>query len=120
MFFTALFPFKKLGRLVSLFTLERALGLGRDACKRLRLMHGEISKHFAIKLDAGQFQTMHKLRIIQTIEACGSSNANNPQAAKIALLQFSSGISKIQPSLHSLFSGAVQFRFCAAITLRQF
>src|SRR5688572_2739690 len=92
--FTGLFLSKNLGRLVSLFTIERVLGLGRDFRERLRLMDGEIGKHFAIELDIGQFETVHKLRIVQTIQACSRSDADDPQAAKIALLQFPSGVSK--------------------------
>src|SRR5215213_1454015 len=97
-----LIPFELRG-FVPLLLLERALCLGGNLSERFRLMNGQIGKHFAIELDRRQFQSMHELRIIQTVQASSSSDAHDPETAKIALLQLPSGVSEIQPALDRLF-----------------
>ena len=39
---------------------ERLLGLVGQLGKSLRFAHGEVGKHFTVKLDAGQFQAVHE------------------------------------------------------------
>src|SRR5687767_1582805 len=83
-------------------------------------MHGKIGKHFSIKLDVRELQTMHELRIVQAVQAGSRADAHDPQTAEIALLQFSSRVSEVQPTLDRLFRGSVQLRLCAAVAFRQF
>src|SRR5689334_7255002 len=95
MCFTFYFLSGKLRRFVLLFLLKRVLGLSDDFSKRLRLVHGEIREHFAIEFDRGELQTVHELRIVQTVQTSSSADAHDPQAAKIALLQLASGVGEV-------------------------
>jgi hypothetical protein len=64
--------------------LQRFLYLTGQLVKSFRLLCGQVGKYFAIKLDAGQLQTVHELRIVKSIKAGGGADTYDPQTAKIA------------------------------------
>src|ERR1700704_6366871 len=83
--------------------LQSGLCLGSQFGESFGLLGGKVRQDLSIEFDSGQFQAMHELRIVQPIEPRGGANANDPQRPEIALLQFASGVSKVQSALDGLF-----------------
>jgi hypothetical protein len=70
-----------------LFLLRRCGGFGlfREQCKRGGVLHRNVRQYFAIEIHAGGLQAMNQLTVGDAVEARGSADALNPQAAILAL-----------------------------------
>src|SRR5439155_26499143 len=56
-----------------------------ESAERLRVAHGDVGKHLAIQLDAGQAQAVHQLRVAHAVLPRGGVDACDPQATEVAL-----------------------------------
>lgn len=67
------------------------------------LVHGKIRKNFTVEADALHFQLIDELGICQAFFAHGSVDTNDPQAAIVALFQFTAYICVSLAFLNNVF-----------------
>ncbi len=89
---------------------KSVLGFDRldQLTERLGVTHRNISQNLAIQFHADQLQSVNELVVGQVMFPGRRSDANDPQAAKIALAGFPVAIAIFQSALHRLLRGAVQ------------
>jgi hypothetical protein len=61
-------------------------GFFRDLRKASRVFHSHVRENFAVQRDAGYFHAVDQLAIGQSSQTSGGTDALNPQAAVLALL----------------------------------
>src|SRR3954462_8081489 len=59
--------------------------LGKTS-ERLGVADGDVREHLAVELDAGDLQAVHELAVRHALLAGGRGDADDPQAAEVALL----------------------------------
>src|SRR6202521_2696306 len=92
------------------------LGLGRRggfrSCHEGRecrgVLYRNIREHFAVESDARCFQAVHQLADGQTVQAGGSADALNPQAAVLALLDAAVALGVAIGAIRSFLGGLVE------------
>src|SRR5205085_4147284 len=80
---------------------------------------GEIGEHLAVEFDAGQREAVHELRVVQPVDARRGADADDPEAAEVALLALAAWVGELQPALDRLLGRAVELRLRPAVALRQ-
>src|SRR5712692_812169 len=80
------------------------------------LVDREIGKHFAIEIDFGELQTVHKLAVAQSVRARCRADANDPQRAEVAFLELATGEGKVERALYLLLCVSIELALRAAIT----
>src|SRR5262245_24952901 len=70
----------------------RGLGLVDERRKRRGFARSELRKALAIELDAGRFQSVHQHAVRDAVFAGGGVDADDPQAAVVALLLLASDV----------------------------
>ena len=68
--------------------LQLGFGLGGDFGECLRVADGEVGKHLAIDVHAGELKAVNEAAVCSAVGARGGVYADVPQAAHIALLLF--------------------------------
>src|SRR5437868_5929367 len=56
-----------------------------ESAKRIAVADRDLGEHLAVHLDAGLLQAVHQLRIAQPLLAGGGVDADDPEAAEVAL-----------------------------------
>src|SRR5581483_5836883 len=92
-------------------------GLARERGETLRVAHRDVGQNLAVQLHAGSLQTMHELAVGKLVEPGGRTNADDPQAAKVAFAGSAVAVAEPQRALHRLFGGAVQLALGQHVTL---
>ena len=70
----------------NLLGLESLLGNGSQLVEGLDVLVSHLSQDLAVKLDAGNLQAVHELRVRDVVQASGSVDAGDPERADLALL----------------------------------
>jgi hypothetical protein len=89
-------------------SLVRSLRSANQGHKPVRVVDGDISQNFSVKLDARALQAADELAVRNIGHAAGGVDADNPQRAKITLLEAAPYISVRQRFLYGLLRGPVQ------------
>src|SRR5713226_1718347 len=105
-------------RLCLRLVLQSRLRRSGEVGKSFRLLGGKVSENLAIQFDSREFQSVHELRIVQAVQARRGADPNDPERAKISLLQLPAGIGEVQSTLDRLLGGTIKLRLGTAITLR--
>ena len=83
------------------------------------VIDSQVSQHLAVDFDVLLLQTRDELGIAQAVQAACSVDTGDPQAAEIALAEFTSDESITQAAGNLFFCGAVLFGFRSPVAFRQ-
>ena len=97
--------------------LERLLGDGGKLVEALDILIGHLGEHLTVKLDAGNLETVHELRVGNVVHAGGSVDAGNPEAADLTLLVTAIAVLVLEGVLHLLLSMLVRTGGSAIVAL---
>ena len=65
------------------------LCLFNQSCESFLVVYSQFSQHFAVQLDTGLLQTVHKGGVVHTANLCLSRDSGDPELAEISLLLLS-------------------------------
>lgn len=85
--------------------LKRSLCFLSECGESSLVIDGEIGQHFAVDLDPGLFQAVHKAAVIDTADLRLGRNTGDPQAAEIAFSRLTADI-RIFQRLHNRLVGS--------------
>src|SRR5436190_11044441 len=84
------------------------LGLARELGKSGRARDGDLGQALAVERDAGRLQALDELSVRQAVLARGGVDADDPQAAEVALLAPAADERVLQRGVDRLFRGAIE------------
>src|SRR5436190_12219877 len=93
------------------------LGLARELCKSGRARDGDLGQALAVERDAGRLQAADELPVRQAVLARGRVDADDPEAAEVALLAAAADERVLQRGVDRLFRGPVQLAFVGVVAL---
>src|SRR5580700_787550 len=98
---------------------EGSLSLRRECRKRRWIVVSQVRQNLAIQLDPRFLDPIHKPAVGQLGKPRTGSDADDPQGAKIAFLEFTSDVSVFKRLLDRFLRGSVQFALGEEKALRQ-
>src|SRR5947207_14756180 len=99
--------------------LSRALCLLRDGGERSGAADRELGEALAIERDAGVLQAVDQLPVREPVLARRRVDADDPQAAEIALLPAAADERVLQRGVDRFFRGAIELALVGVVALRQ-
>ena len=84
--------------------LESLLGDGSQLVEGLDVLVSHLSQDLAVKLDTGNLQAVHELRVRDVVQASSSVDTSDPERTDLALLVAAITILILQGVLDLLFS----------------
>src|SRR5205085_10163779 len=88
---------------------SRLAGGLRKSGERLGIAHGDVREDLAVQLDTGQLEAVHERAVAETVQAGGSVDAGDPQAAEVPLAVAPIAV-RVRVRLHQRFLGALVIR----------
>ena len=98
---------------------ESLLGDFNELRKAGGIVHSQVSEHLAVDFDVLLLQAVDERRIAHAVQAGSSVDTGDPQAAEIALAEFTSDERVTQAAGNLFFRGAVLLGFRSPVAFRQ-
>ena len=87
---------------------QRGFGLAHQGGERSRFIGGDVGEHLAVQVDAGAPEPADELRVADAIVAAAGVDADDEQAAELALLAAATDIRVTEGLFDGLLGCAVQ------------
>src|SRR5207245_7641398 len=90
------------------FARDYGLHLARQLRKRRRVTRRHIGEHLAVELHAQRLQAVNKLAVGKLMSARRRADANDPEAAKVALAPATVAVGEAACAVRGLLHGSIE------------
>jgi hypothetical protein len=89
------------------YTVDTLFYGGNQFLKAFRLIHGQVSKHFAVETDAFLAEHVYECAIGQTFRSYSCIDTGDPQRAVLSFLQFAAYITILKTLLQYVLGDGI-------------